>query len=345
MTIEPSCHPPVAARGRTAISPAAPAAVMAIGIFGIASLPHLPLFGPPLAAPLAAALVGLWLFLAASCVRILRGWREALLARPAGELFALGTWVAGTIVTAKLVLAALPSLSMLATGLEWLALPLFAGYARVVIGCVPAAARDPVAARASGSFLLFTVAIQAVALAVPDVMPLSPPWLDDLLIACGVAAYAAGVVLIVERYRRQRRPRLADDWENTNCILHGAMSITGLAAVSSGGLAEPVCSAIWIYAAGVFLLVEGVEAARLVARVRDYGWRRAVVVYDTSQWARNFTFGMFYAFTLAAVERFGAASGWLAFLQKGVLTAGPYVVAGLLLVEIGLFLGSAGEAS
>jgi hypothetical protein len=86
----------------------------------------------------------------------------------------------------------------------------------------------------------------------------------------------------------------------------------------------------------VFVAVEAVELARLATRVRRFGWRRAVLVYDPSQWARNFTVGMFYAFTLAFAERYplDAAHPALDTLRRGVLSYGAYVVLALLLVEL-----------
>ncbi len=92
----------------------------------------------------------------------------------------------------------------------------------------------------------------------------------------------------------------------------------------------------------VFGAVELIELARLRARIRNLGWRQAVLVYDTSQWARNFTVGMFYAFTLAFAERFaiGATYPVLDALRHAILGGGPYVVLGLLLIELGVMAGA-----
>src|SRR3546814_6209790 len=63
------------------------------------------------------------------------------------------------------------------------------------------------------------------------------------LVALGYVFYAIGAALVLRRYLRQPGWRLAEDWENPNCILHGAMSITGLAAVMSGAVPFAICYA------------------------------------------------------------------------------------------------------
>jgi len=41
-----------------------------------------------------------------------------------------------------------------------------------------------------------------------------------------------------------------------------------------------------------------VEIARAMKRTRLYGFAEGLLIYDPTQWSRNFTFGMLYAFTL-----------------------------------------------
>jgi hypothetical protein len=203
------------------------------------------------------------------------------------------------------------------------------------------------AQRANGLVLLTTVSTQSlVILAIalfPDVPLLRQAALP--LVLLGYALYAVGAALILRRYLGQMGWRLADDWENPNCILHGAMSITGLAAVTSGALPFPVCYATWLYAACMFVLVETVEAARLLQRWRLYGWRRGLGVYNVSQWSRNFTFGMFYAFTLAFAGAFesDALPPAFAAAQAVVLACGPYVVLALLVAELALLAPALGK--
>jgi hypothetical protein len=135
---------------------------------------------------------------------------------------------------------------------------------------------------------------------------------------------------------------LADDWDNTNCIIHGAMAITGNAAVRSGVLPTGLVIGIWVWTAVMFVLVEGIEIGRLVVRVREYGWGRGIFSYNVSQWARNFTFGMFYIFTLLLQSHLGSApeagAPWLVAIQNGIMAGGQYVVLFFLAVEVGIFL-------
>ncbi len=94
----------------------------------------------------------------------------------------------------------------------------------------------------------------------------------------------------------------------------------------------------WGLTLAVFVIVEAFELGRFAARVAAFGWREGVLIYDVSQWARNFTFGMFYAFTVALVGSAGSTEpfGALAPVADAILRYGQYVVLLLLLVELAL---------
>ena len=63
----------------------------------------------------------------------------------------------------------------------------------------------------------------------------------------------------------------------------------------------------------------------------------AALVYDTSLWARNFTFGMFYAFTVAIAGRLEAgAPAILARVTAAIAGGGQYLVLALLVAELAL---------
>ncbi len=196
--------------------------------------------------------------------------------------------------------------------------------------------------RSNGIILLSTVATQAVALMSLRLYPAMPAmqWFAVALMSLGGACYLLGLFLILRRYATDAGWRLAEDWDNSNCILHGALSITGLTAIVSGTLDTWAVTQLWVCAGIAFILVESIEAARAVARLRALGWRHGILVYDVSQWARNFTFGMFYAFTLAFAERFdiGRHHPVVSELRDQVVGVGPYVVLFFLLAELLLML-------
>lgn len=192
---------------------------------------------------------------------------------------------------------------------------------------------------AIGTVLLPTISTQAVVIAASSLFAGRLSSTLVAIIVLGCALYAFGVLMIAWRYVFGGRWSLADDWHNTNCILHGAMSITGLASVQSGGVSAGWILLMWLWSAAMLALVESVETARLVARVQAYGFGRWVFSYHVSQWSRNFTFGMFYAFTLSlgqspAATLLGEVPGPLEFIQQLIASYGQYVVLLFLLLEI-----------
>jgi hypothetical protein len=311
------------------------APVMAFGIFAAAALQRLP-GGPGLTGPLAAALVLAWAVLALALLRSLRRRGIARHTRPLVGGFAIGTWIASTAVVARVLMLAAPGAAWLVRGFFLVALALWLWFIPIAVARLLRLAADR-RASPTGVILLTTVATQSVALMTlrlfDGVAVLR--WGALALIGLGFLGYLLGLYLVVRRYAASAWWRLAADWDSTNCILHGALSITGLAAVVSGAFAPADLLDFWLVAAAAFAVVEGIEIARLWARWRELGWRRAVAEYDVTQWARNFTFGMLYAFTLALSERVppGGGHAVLAALRGGVLAYGQYAVLALLLIE------------
>ena len=309
---------------------------MALGIFGAAALPRVP-GGAALVVPFSAALAVIWGVLAARLIGSLRAVGIGRHVHPVVDSFAIGTWIAGTLVVARLAMLAAPDLPAASVALFALAVALWLGYMPLALRNLARLAATP-ALRPSGIVLLATVATQAVALLALRLFPASPAVhaAAAALLALGIGCYGVGVACVLARLGRPRGWDLDRDWDNANCIIHGALSITGLAAVVGGYLSGAVVLGLWAGVAAVFVVVEAVEGARLATRVRRLGWRRAVLVYDPSQWARNFTVGMVYAFTVAFAERYpiGSEHPALDMLRRGVVSYGAYVVLVLLLVEL-----------
>jgi hypothetical protein len=321
---------------------AAGSAVMAIGIFGLSALPQIAGGLAGAIQPLAVGLCVLWGCIAASyAAAYLEGAFAAHVEPPVGR-FAIGTWVAGTAMLLRLLLLGAPEWRVLAVLLGLLAAIVWLWFLAVAAKALRAVGERSSHTLVSSVVLLATVSTQSLALVVFDLAP-EPQlfrWAALCLIALGAAFYVVGAALVLRSHVRATGWTLADDWDSANCILHGAMSITGLAVVLWQAAPTSVALALWLYVLCVFAAVEAAELARLWTRLRRYGWRRGVFTYGVAQWSRIFTFGMFHAFTVALAQQPDGSGGiaWVAAAQSAVLACGPYVVLGLLVVEIALYL-------
>lgn len=330
------------------------AMVMAIGIFGLAALQRIPVLASLFSESLALLLFVIWLFTAASyLIDFLKGTLHVHTESPIGR-FGIGTWVAGTAVLARMEMVGVEDWSMSVEAmLGLIALLLWVWYVRLVLDGFKAVHASHERLQASGVILLSTVSTQSLALIASDFAydPTFFQWLDPvvsrvlfagiatILIIVGTAFYVVGLRLLLQRYWRQKGWTLVKHWDNTNCIIHGAMSITGLAAVLSGTIPVMICLLIWLYVLIMFVLVELVEVVRAYLRVKSLGWQKGLFTYHVSQWARNFTFGMFYAFTWAFIQHFESyLTPPLADVFQWILTYGQYFVLLFLLLEIGLYL-------
>lgn len=318
------------------VSTHAGAAVMAIGIFLMASFRQLPGASAAALKLLAAGLLVLWLYLAISYLSSGLAGRT----REPANRFAIGTWVAGTVVLGQTLAAAFAGWELLEAALGATALACWLWLLTLLPGAYRAVMGNGCRG-ATGAVLLPTVSTQAVVISASSLFTGRISSTLAVVIVVGCLFYAFGVLLIARRYLFGGRWRLADNWHNTNCILHGAMSITGLASVQSGVIPAGWILLMWLWSAAMLALVESMEAARLIARVRAYGFGRGVFVYHVSQWSRNFTFGMFYAFTLGlgqspAGTLLREVPDPLMSVQRLIAGYGQYVVLLFVLLEIAL---------
>lgn len=314
---------------------------MAAGIFGLAAFPNIPEIPPSAIQPFALGLLVIWGFIAAGYAACwLQGRLASHTAAPV-DAFAVGTWVAGTAVMARMLLDGVPGWRDAAIALGLAALALWLWYLALVLRGTRAIMASHDRRRATGRILLSTVSTQSLALLAwqlwPDAQLLHAPVRS--LILLGFLFYGAGLLLIIQRYCREPRWTLAEDWDNTNCIVHGAMSISGLAVAYTGLLPEMVGIGTWLYVLIALLIVEAIEVARMIQRARRHGLRQGILTYHVSQWSRNFTFGMFYAFTLALAPALASTTGLSPLMPfvRWLLGFGPYIVLFFLLVELGLW--------
>ncbi|MGE0669022.1 MAG: hypothetical protein AB7O49_20915 [Sphingomonadales bacterium] len=318
--------------------------VMAGGIFGLAALQQMPLLKHAFTQPLAIGLLIVWMLLSGS---YLACWRRGRLndhVQPPIGRFAIGSWVAATAVLARMLILAYPAWRPVAVLLGVLACGIWLWFVALAVQGLGDLLERPSAQPVPGLILLLTVSTQSIVLAGFDLLLKPSDWASVAAILSGIGAgsYLGGVALMARSHFRAAGWRLADDWDNTNCILHGALSITGLTLVTWNAAPHLHLLVLWVCVFCIFLAVEAVEIARLSVRVRAYGWRRGAFSYNVTQWSRNFTFGMFYAFTLGVAQHPAAPATppWIDTIQAVTLANGAPLVLLFLLVETVLCIGS-----
>jgi len=312
---------------------------MAGGIFLLGPLRRIP-GGPGIPTDiLALALLAGWTVLAWLFGRAVRAGQLPGF-RPAGN-FAMGTWVAATAIVAETTMRAFPGLRPLAIAFALLATGLWGWFLWIAALGVRELLAEHGQVPVTGTVLLTTVSTQSLVLAWQSVLPSGLPLaVARVLLAVGMIFYLVGAALTGFGLTSPRTWTLVADWRAPRCILHGAISITGLAALRSQAVGWPALVGLWLLAAVLFVVVESMELIRLRLRVRAHGWRSAVIIYHPAQWARNFTFGMFYTFTLALAQDRSATTGasWAAGVWAWLVGWGQYAVLALLLAEAILLL-------
>lgn len=318
------------------------AIIMGIGIFINGAIVHFALINKEFARPLTLVLFLLLLFIAGSYIKDMVKGRifKVHFANPLGS-FAVGTWIAGTSVCGIALSQRLPEWKPLVQILLIGNIGLWFYFVSRVLRNFVHLFSGKSWQKVHGVLLLSTVSTQSLvivwkaAFGTSYFYQLAALW----MILLGVVFYLVSFYLIVRRYAYEGMAiDLDKGWFNTNCILHGAMSITGLASAVSGVVSANLILLIWLWVLLWFIIVEIIEIVRAVKRTRLYGFVDGLLVYDPTQWSRNFTFGMMYAFTLNfdLIESV-AADSCLLSLHKTILDHFAWVVLILLLLEILVF--------
>jgi hypothetical protein len=317
--------------------------VMAIGIFATFSLPQLPFYSSWLARLVMLELLVIWLYIAGSYVAsaVRRHFRMHV-AHPLRR-FAIGTWVAGTATLAILAAHALPEARLLLKTLALVAVAVYLPYVVLFVLGYYRLLKRPLKQDANGVILLATVSTQSVAIALATAFGNGfPVRVAMVMVVFDMIFLCSGLVLIALHYGAVGSRRLDVEWKNANCIVHGAVSITGLGLVLTSNFGPGVLIGVWGVALVLFGVIETLEFMRLVEREHRRGFRRGLLVYDETQWTRNFTYGMFYAFSLALHLRLAVTHSLAGPLRPSALRFiaewGQYVVLILLLIEIAIFL-------
>lgn len=281
------------------IEPASGALVMACGIFLIGAIEAFPLLHVHLGKWLAFVLLLVWVFIykRLSVQFFQREFLVPFLMHPVNS-FAIGTWIAGVSVLCNVFLAYFPAILIITQAMAVFNTFLFLFFVVNIVHNFKRLLWDDQHYPVHGIVLISTVGTQSIIVLLHNVFPTLPTSISVVIIVLGICFYLIGIFLIIRRYVRQKHWTLVDDWTNTNCIIHGALSITGLAIVSSNTFSVLFVVCLWWLIVGLLIVVEALEIVRACLRVKLYGFKKGIYNYHISQWSRNFTFGMFYTFTL-----------------------------------------------
>jgi hypothetical protein len=280
----------------------------------------------------------IWAFLMVSYfVSVLTGNFRKLHYRHPIRRFRIGTWIASTSVTVIIISKYFPEFERIVIPLVMLNTLLWLFFAYISFKSIIKLWVKKTTLHLNGVLLLTTVSTQSLVLMYNNVWDQFSgfTYVNAVLIGIGFIFYFACTGLIIRSYMRNSWT-LENDWIAPNCILHGALSIIGSAAVISGTFSYRQGLIFWVIVLLLFICLEAAEVVRGVRRVRIYGFRNGLAVYDSSQWARIFTFCMFYTFTEKAYTNSVFSSGLASASQQLILIYGKWVVALLVAAEISL---------
>ncbi|QDP41179.1 hypothetical protein FN924_13875 [Radiobacillus deserti] len=245
--------------------------------------------------------------------------------------FGIGTWIAATSICSILIYRNFPGWISLVTYITIINSILWITYMVISIFALRDICRLKFTNKVHGILLLTTVSTQSLVLLLNTIykgdMIL---YISISLVLTGIGFYFVCVAFILKRYLQNfKNINIEEEWKNTNCILHGAVSITGLACIFTNVVQESIITLIWVVSATIFLIVELVEIFRLIKRVKRFGLSKGIFIYDVTQWSRLFTFGMFYTFTFRSY--FG--TGLLSQIQSFVIQIGVWLILSLIIFE------------
>jgi hypothetical protein len=208
------------------------------------------------------------------------------------NFFRIGTWVAGTNVLARVLQPLSPIASTVLSVAGWILWLLY------MLWLLRTALRIRPHEMINGTAFLTTVATQSVVL---NILGL---WTEhnDILLLGLLVLNALGIVLYCVFFYsiwivRGVKLQIAH-WVPQNNITHGALSISLLAAemivartVTPSPLLLTAIDAIWVVDAVLFLVIAVTELWLAVSGVKS------LLSFQVSNYARNFTYGMFFACT------------------------------------------------
>lgn len=243
--------------------------------------------------------------------------------------FGIGTWIAGTSISGILFYKQFFQWGFISVIIALINIVLWIIYIWVSVKTFIEISRTKSYRNVHGILLLTTVSTQSIVLLINTVFKELPAFFNLSLLIIGFCFYLVCVFFILYRYLKNSWS-IEMDWNNTNCILHGALSISGIACIVTGIISIDIIRLIWRAAFIIFITVETIEIYRLFKRIKNFGFKNGIFIYDVTQWSRVFTFAMFYTFTSLIHTHLFIGS----FVIDTILNVGVWVVMLLLMFEL-----------
>jgi hypothetical protein len=305
--------------------------IMTIGIFYLSALQNLPFVNTLIIKLIAIELFIIWLYIVKSYVFCYIKCQSSIILIPhIKDQFAMGTWVAGCAVLAIIFSNEFPTWTILKSSIALLSFVIWLVYLFIIIANV---CHIWLGKRKShtGIILLSTVSTQSIVILIHTLFSAySFEYLYRTLIIIGYIFYLIGLVTIIRYYIKIKPKRFIISWSNNNSIIHGALSISGLAGLLTRAIPVHIIILTWIIATFLFFLVESISLLKLYQRIKMAGLSKRIFTYDISQWSRLFTYGMYYAFSIAISENHLLSNS----VTDTINNFGQYIVSGLLFIEI-----------
>lgn len=239
------------------------------------------------------------------------------------DRLALGYWVAGTALLVLLLNQAALSLQGLVVLLSILAVILYVIYAVIFMRWLWLSVCHRFHLHASGMILLATVSTQAISLLLITLFRHDAPlWMYQCLIGFGFIFYPLGLIAIVMHLLNAHSHSFIKGWGNVSSLIHGALSITGLAILEAQGDMNDGVVYLWSLTLALIVLIELFDLFRFILKVKSHGFIREISIYHASQWVRLFAFSMFYAFTVLYYQYAGGGTS----LSASIIYYGQYMI-------------------
>lgn len=247
------------------IEPASAAIIMALGIFLIGTIEAFPFLNIHLGKFFAFILLILWLIIYSllSIQFFQRDFLIPFIKHPINS-FAMGTWIAGVSVLCNVFLEYFPSIIRLTQVIAIFNSLLWIFFFITCLYNFKQLFTKSKEYSVHGILLLSTVATQSIVILLNNVFS-SKHLFIEIMIYLGLAFYLIGIYLIIKSIRSKKDWSITHHWLNTNCIIHGALSITGFAMVTTGTFSYISIHALWFITFILIILVECLEMIRIIS--------------------------------------------------------------------------------